>query len=228
MSGKNFDAGETAKRYADGPPRFVPGYEAMQSMCAQLLAERADADGHILVLGAGGGLELLALAHQQTGWHFTGVDPSPAMLAEARRRVHDDGVADRVELVEGYISDAPQGPFDGATCLLTLHFVPDDGSKLETLKAIQQRLRPNAAFVLVDLCVDYEAPDAELRLDRFSTFAINAAVDHEAALQTRTQVRKRIASVSPERQKALLSKAGFSHIETFYQGLSWLGLVGYA
>ena len=228
MSGKNFDAGETAKRYADGPPRFVPGYEAMQALCAQLLAERADKDGNILVLGAGGGLELLTLAHQQTGWKFTGVDPSPAMLAEARRRIQDAGVADRVELVEGYISDAPQSPFDGATCLLTLHFVPDDGSKLETLKAIRQRLRPDAAFVLVDLCVDYDAPDAELRLDRFSTFAINAAVDREAALQTRTQVRNRIASVSPERQKNLMSEAGFTHIETFYQGLSWLGLVGYA
>ena len=33
---------------------------------------------------AGGGLELAAMAATQPGWHFTGVDPSPAMLDLAR------------------------------------------------------------------------------------------------------------------------------------------------
>lgn len=227
-TGKNFNDQDLARRYPDGPPRFVPGYEAMQQVSAQLLHERAGDDGLILVLGAGGGLELEAFALAYPNWRLTGVDPAPAMLNAARERVEAAGVSDRITLVPGYIEDAPQVQFDGAVCLLTLHFVKDDGSKLNTLRELRQRLKLGAAFAVVDLCVDLDAEDADLRLDRFSTFAINAAVDREAALQTRSQVRNRIAAVSPARQTQLLIDAGFKGVEPFYQGLSWLGLVGYA
>ena len=57
-------------------------------MMSLLLAERTPPDGRILVLGAGGGLELKALAESHPGWSFDGVDPSAAMLelAESARR----------------------------------------------------------------------------------------------------------------------------------------------
>lgn len=35
---------------------------------------------HILVLGAGGGLELKAFSEMQPSWHFDGVDSSAEML----------------------------------------------------------------------------------------------------------------------------------------------------
>ena len=62
-------------KYTEGPPRFVPGYNSMLSMAAILLAERAHRDARILVLGAGGGLELNAFAQAQPHWTFDGVDP---------------------------------------------------------------------------------------------------------------------------------------------------------
>mgnify|MGYP003343289584 CR=1 FL=1 len=48
------------------------------------------------------------------------LSPLAARLRLAARTVGD--AMDRVELVEGVIDDAPEGPFDAATCLLTLHF----------------------------------------------------------------------------------------------------------
>lgn len=48
--------------YAGGPRRFTPGLGALHRMAAILLAERTTDNGHVLVLGAGGGLELKALA----------------------------------------------------------------------------------------------------------------------------------------------------------------------
>lgn len=53
---------------------------------------------HILIVGAGGGMETRSLAEAQPDWRFTGVDPSPAMLDLARRTLAP--VADRVELLE--------------------------------------------------------------------------------------------------------------------------------
>src|SRR3546814_10272631 len=46
------------------------------------------------------------------------------MLDQAR--VTASGFADRIRLHEGYIDDTPLGPFDGATCLLTLHFLAQE------------------------------------------------------------------------------------------------------
>ena len=46
-----FSDPQAVANYTNGPPRFVPGYNAMLSMAAILLAERAREDARILVLG---------------------------------------------------------------------------------------------------------------------------------------------------------------------------------
>ena len=120
---------EAVANYAENPPRFVPGFDALHRMTAILLAEHAPAKARVLVLGAGGGLELRALALTRPDWRFVGVDPAEPMLAMASRTLGP--LMERVELVHGYIDDAPPGPFDAATCLLTLHFL-DAQERLRT------------------------------------------------------------------------------------------------
>src|SRR6185503_765816 len=120
---------------------------------------------------------LETFARIEPGWRFTGVDPAREMIAEGRRRMDAVGAGNRVQWINGYISDAPPGPFDGATCLLTLHFVPDDGAKLETLKGLRSRLRRGAPFVLVDLCIELTDMSASKQLDRYRDFALNSGAD---------------------------------------------------
>ncbi|MFN7156242.1 MAG: class I SAM-dependent methyltransferase [Acidovorax sp.] len=78
----------------------------------------------MLVVGAGGGLELEDMAQAHPGWRLDGVDPSQPMLDLAAQRLESVEVSDRVAIHHGYVQSAPAGPFDGATCLLTFHFVP--------------------------------------------------------------------------------------------------------
>lgn len=221
MKALHFDDPAFVARYAEGPGQFVPGYQVMQRMAAQFIHERVGDAARLLVLGAGGGLELEAFAGLHPGWRFTGVDPAAEMLKAARERVDAAGAGDRVELIEGLIDDAPDGPFDAATCLLTLHFVPDDGGKLETLKLIRKRLKPGAPFVLVDLCIG-EA-DGDLRRDRYATFALNSGADPDDVAQTKARLVDVLHTVSAERDADLLGQAGFRDIDLFYAGLSWRG-----
>src|SRR5204862_3324961 len=127
------------------PQRLLPGFADLHRMTTILLAEHAPKDARVLVLGAGGGLELRALAHAQAGWTFVGVDPAAAMLNEARRALGPDTA--RVAFCEGYIDDAPEGPFDAATCLLTLHFL-DAAERTRTARELRRRLKPGAPFVV--------------------------------------------------------------------------------
>ncbi len=71
--------------YAERTARIVPGLRDLHRMAGVLLAERATADAHILVLGAGGGLELKAFAEMQPGWHLDGVDPAAEDQAQDQR-----------------------------------------------------------------------------------------------------------------------------------------------
>lgn len=48
--------------YADKARRLVPGWADLQSMAALLVAERAPEQASVLVIGAGGGVELSAFA----------------------------------------------------------------------------------------------------------------------------------------------------------------------
>lgn len=223
MTSTHYEDPDVVRRYAQGPSAFVPAYQYMQRMAGQLLHEAIGATGEVLVLGAGGGLELEAFATRSPGWNFMGVDPAGEMLKAARERVASVGASNRVQWHQGYIFDAPRGPFDAATCLLTLHFVPDDGEKERTLAEIRQRLKPGSPFVLVDCCIDLAAPDAARGLARYRNFALESGAEPEQVDSTCVRLTTVLKMVSASREEELLAAAGYSDIELFYAGLSWRG-----
>ncbi|WP_266172217.1 class I SAM-dependent methyltransferase [Dyella subtropica] len=223
MTQSHYEDPEFVRRYAQGPAAFVPAYVHMQRMAAQLMRERIGDTGQVLVLGAGGGLELEAFAKLSPQWTFVGVDPAKAMLTAAQERMRAAGASERVDWHHGYIFDAPAGPFDAATSLLTLHFVPDDGTKECTLREIHRRLKPGAPFMLVDLCIDLAASDAATALNRYREFALESGAQPEQVETTCGRLVTVLQMVSAERDEELLGGAGFRQVELFYAGLSWRG-----
>lgn len=215
-----FDAAH-ARSYAEGPPRQVPGFAGLLRMTSLLLGERVPQQGEVLVLGAGGGLELKALADDHPGWTFTGVDPSADMLRVAKQTVGPH-VA-RIRLQEGYIDTAPEGPFDGATCLLTLHFVSRD-QRLETLRQIHRRLAPGAPFVVAHISFPQTEPERSMWIARHVAFS---GTDPAHAENAKQAIATKLSILSPEDDEALLRETGFSNIRLFYAGLSFRGWVGY-
>ena len=214
-------AGSHAAAYAEGPQRKVPGFAGLHKMTSQLLAERMPADGRVLVLGAGGGLELKALADDHFGWTFDGVDPSADMLRTAE--VIAASHLDRIRLHAGYIESAPEGPFDAATCILTFHFIPLE-ERLETLRQIRRRLKPGAPFVLAHISFTQTEPERSMWIARHVAFGGTGPVSPEAvhAISTRLNI------LAPEAEEAMLSEAGFTDVTLFYAGLSFRGWVSYA
>lgn len=221
----SFSDPDAIAHYAEGPPRFVPGFADMQRMAAILLAERAPKDARVLVLGAGGGLELKAFAEAHPGWTFDGVDPAPAMLSLAERTLGP--LATRVDLHEGYIDDAPEGPFDAATCLLTLHFLGRE-ERIRTLVEIRRRLRPGAPFVAAHSSFPQADGERGRWLARYAAFAVAQGFDPEKAETTRAAVDANLNLFSPAEDEAMLSEAGFSEVTPFYAAFSWRGWVAYA
>ncbi len=210
--------------YAEATPQRVPGFGDLHRMAVTLLAESAADNASFLVLGAGGGLELKAFTQARPDWTFVGVDPSQPMLDLAAQVLGPH--VSQVELIHGYIDDAPVGPFDGATCLLMLHFlsVPD---RLEVLRALRGRLKPGAPVIIAHHCKPDVGP-VEDWLARSVAFANGPMADAKSARASATSMAQHLTLFTAQQEEALLQDAGFTQPALFYAGLSFRGWVASA
>lgn len=220
-----FSDPQAVARYAEGPPRLVPGYGDMQRMTQLLLAERAPGEARVLVLGAGGGLELKAFAQAQPNWTFDGIDPAAEMLKLAERTLGQ--LSTRVHMHQGYIDDAPEGPFDAATCLLTLHFLALEARR-RTVAEVRRRLKPGAPFVVAHFSFPQGEGERALWLSRYAAFAVASGMPPEQMANTSAAIAARLTILTPEQDEAILREAGFSNVSLFYAGFTFRGWVGYA
>lgn len=219
-----FSDPEAVSRYAETPLKLVPGFHALQTMTRLLLAERSPANARILVLGAGGGLELKAFADAHPSWTFCGIDPSAEMLALARRTLGP--LTPRVEFHEGYIDNAPDGPFDAATCLLTLHFL-SASDRRRTLAEVHRRLKPGAPFVVAHFSFPQTNPEKSTALARYAAFATANGVPAENLKNATAAIREQLPILSPAEDESLLREAGFTDLTLFYTAFTFRGWVGY-
>lgn len=226
FTARAFDDPETVADYAETPKRIVPGFEDMQRLAMLLLNEKIPGDGRVLVVGAGGGSELKVFSTAHSGWTFDGVDPSVPMLKLAERRL-GAAVGDRIRLHVGKTAIAPHGPFDAATCILTLHFVAVEGRR-KMLREIHRRLKPSAPFVAAHLSFPQDNGDRAKWLSRYASFAISSGIDPDKAHQARKAVDSQLTILSPDEDEAMLRDAGFSDVSLFYTGFAFRGWVAYA
>jgi tRNA (cmo5U34)-methyltransferase len=216
---------QAVARYAEGPPRLVPGFADLQRMAMLLLAESAPQDARVLVVGAGGGLELKMFAEHQPRWRFDGVDPSAEMLKLAEATLGP--LAARTDFHQGYIDVAPEGPFDAAACLLTLHFVPA-GERSRILREIQRRLQPGAPLVVAHLSFPQGEEERSQWLSRYVSFAISSGVDADKVANARSVMEAQLPILTPEQDEAILRESGFTNVSLFYVGFTFRGWVACA
>lgn len=133
--------------------------------------------------------------------------------------------ASRMELVTGYIDAAPEGPFNGASALLTLHFVSRD-ERLRTLREVRRRLKPGAPFVMAHHSIPRDA--APEWLARYAAFAISSGVAQESARNASTAIASKLPFLSPEDDEALLREAGFHDVALFYAAFTFRGWIARA
>lgn len=212
-------------RYAEGPPRMVPGFESMHRMTTLLLAERVPDKGRVLVVGAGGGLELKTFADAQPSWTFDGVDPSLEMIHLAKQTLGP--LVSRVQFHEGFIDAAPAESFDAATCLLVMHFL-DRNERLRTATQVRRRLKPGSPFVSVHLSIPPDEGERAIWMSRFAAFAKSTDLSAEDSQRARTAVESHLHILTPEQDETILCEAGFSNVSLFYVGFTFRGWIAYA
>lgn len=135
--------------------RSILGIDGLYAATRAILAASIPEGGTVLVVGAGGGRELELLHDLGPGVSLLAVDVSAGMLERTRAFMDASGRGAGISYVAGPVEAATTARLCvGATSLLVMHSLPDDGTKLRFLKSIRSRLVPGAPFVLADVSFD--------------------------------------------------------------------------
>jgi tRNA (cmo5U34)-methyltransferase len=227
--------------------KAIPGYEALHGMAHSLLQTNLSESARLLVVGSGTGMELINYCQQNPTWSLTGVDPSAEMMAIALEQLVSLGYRERVQLHTGYISSLPETePMDAATLMLVMHFLPDDGSKLQLLKDIARHLKPGAELILADLYGDRSLPYFDKLRKAWQALYFSQLDDAEcvtrqapplqggeprdesrvkAEANFQTSIDNSIYFITEARIIELLQAAGFSNITKFYNAFLFGGWI---
>lgn len=198
--------------------------------CLYLLLESLFAplpgDARILCVGVGTGEELAHLAHKHSGWRFTAVEPSGAMLDVCRRRMQEEGVADRCHFHEGYLASLTHAePHDAATCFLVSQFILNPTARSAFFRQIAHQLKPHGMLASADLAADIHTADYEILLRGWMQMMAAADISPEGIERMRKAYANDVGVLAPPAVASIIEAGGFAPPVHFFQaGLihAWL------
>lgn len=209
--------GDRAKNYDTFVKSWIPNYDYFIGLLTHLIPKSAQ---NILVVGCGSGNEVLAITKSNPELKITGVDPSPEMIELAKNKLSSYS---GIKLFEGFTEDLPKEKlYDVATLSLVLHFIEDNGGKLQQLKQIAERLNLDSPLIILDIF----GSESELKqnLDILSAFLPQHISDEEIA-ERRNRIKKNIHHITEERLSEILQLAGFTKPLRFHQAAIYGGWI---
>ncbi|MBQ4833663.1 class I SAM-dependent methyltransferase [Pseudoalteromonas sp. MMG010] len=212
--------GEQATLYNDRITHLVPGYELLHQLTNAQLQATLNDNAHILVVGAGTGKEILALAAINASWKFTAQDTSPDMLAIAQAQFEQQGISDRVTLHAGSL-DQLSLQADAALCLLVMHFVEDNGDKKQLLKSIKSNIKKQAHVYICDLMKEETLFEREAQINTCAKLGLSEAGQVNMAQNFKSE----FYPLDRMRFSELLSECKFSMPKLYFKALGFSGYV---
>ncbi|GAA4807699.1 class I SAM-dependent methyltransferase [Olivibacter ginsenosidimutans] len=207
---------ERASGYNTFVETWIPNYSVFLNDLPKLFSKMNPKE--LLVVGCGTGNEIEQFVHRSERWLITGIDPSPEMVKQAIDRFQG---YEHVTLMEGLVTaiDAEK-KYSAATLLLVLHFLEDDGNKLNLLSNIAERLVSGATFVMLDITGDKQQIKQNLKILRL---LLPDGLDEQQINHRLNRIENELFPISEERLAALCVTAGFEKPIRFFQSSIYMG-----
>jgi tRNA (cmo5U34)-methyltransferase len=208
-----------ASSYDQQWSKLAPINDALHLLTRTVLLELPP-KANILCVGAGTGTEILALAQTFPEWHFTAVEPSPAMLAVLRRRAEEQGIASRCVFHLGYLDSLPSnGSFDAATAFLVSQFILERHVRSQFFQSIAERLCPEGVLVSSDLAGNLAAAESRDILGLWFRVMTGSGTPPapEAIERMREAYRRDVAVLPPQDVRDIIARGGFDSPVLFFQ-----------
>ena len=220
---------EMAREYDKGIRRALPTYDALFRMVQSFLRANVEDSANVLVIGAGGGNEIVTFGKANPTWTFSGVDPSEAMLEVALQKAENEGIEERVSIHTGTIEEIEfNETFDAATCLLVLHFVETIEEKLSLLKTVRERLKPGSPFVLVSMFGDQSNPEFDERMNLWKSIWLDLTDLTQEDVEAMEESVRELSFIPASQMEELLNQAGFERVTQFFSTTLFGGWIAHS
>lgn len=207
---------DRASNYNQFAENWILNYHYFLDCLPRLLKETNSKD--LLVVGCGTGNEIEKFVQASEHWNITGIDPSPEMIIQAREKLKS---YENVTLIEGLVTDlAIEKKYEAATLILVLHFLDDNGSKLNLLKDIAGRLVSGATLIMLDITVDKTQNKQNFEIYRL---LLPGNLNDEEISKRLHRMENELYLVSEKRIEELCAEAGFEKPLRFFQSSVYMG-----
>ncbi|MBT5241277.1 MAG: class I SAM-dependent methyltransferase [Rhodospirillaceae bacterium] len=218
---------EMSEHYDSFVQRLIPDYVRIHELVVAQLGLALEEHARVLVVGAGTCTEILTLADFDQTWIFTAVEPSAPMVDVARARIEAAGLSDRVEFHVGTIDTLEdQGPFDAATAILMMQFVPVE-EKAAVFNDISTRLKPQAPLVMAHMIGDPDSDEHALAMQAWRDHMEETLKDR--ASEVYANVSDTLHFMPDNAQTTALKDVGFTEVVRFHTKMvfgAWIAIKG--
>lgn len=219
---------DLSAEYERGIRRTLPSYDAMLRLAQAFLQHHLPNQANILIVGVGSGNELLHFSEANNLWQFTALDPSQDMLDITTAKLQQQQLQHRVTLLNDTLLTASLNQnFDGATCLLVLHFIKDRQSQIATLQKLATHLKPGAPFIIVCKCGVQGSEQTEQQFDLWRAYWLQNTKLTTTQVNKMEQQIRALGFISEQEMFALLEEAGFEKISRFFSTTLFCGWTCY-
>jgi len=204
-----------ARDYDKSRRRFIPEFDQLYGMPAQILALDFPSDTPLRVLDLGAGTGLLSgiVGAAFPRASIVLADAAPQMLEQARERFANDSRFEYLEL--DFERDELPRPFDAVISSFAIHHLAPE--ELEPLfKRIFSSLRVGGVFINVDQSLG-ASPRLANHIEAQWQRDIRAAGALEAEIELALERRSVDRHAPLEYQLNALRQAGFTEVECFYK-----------
>lgn len=217
---------KVAEVFEDMLSRSVPCYSQVIEMASALLEKFTKQGDTVYDLGCSTGTTLLEMSRRlnHLNLNFIGVDSSLPMIAKATLKTEMFSRQDNVRFITGDIAETPLEPCGACILNYTLQFIRPMVRRT-FLTRLHDCLRPGGILILSEKTIS-PAPDINRAyIDFYHDFKRNQGYSETEIAKKRESLENILIPFSIQENIALAHKAGFSHVEPFFQWFNFVSFV---
>lgn len=209
------------KMYDQQIAKKIAGYELLYNLTSHLLSTHTYPIQQMLIIGAGGGQELVSFSPVLPNCHFLALDSSKPMLERAKERAKS--LNNSVDFILTNWTDyEPTTSFDASSCLLVLNFIDGMEQKINFINQIYHSLKPGAVLFIATMMKDSKRC-METQLTAWKNYMLQQGLSIEHATIFAEAYEVKYQLLQEDELMALLTSCGFTSISRYFQSFLLAG-----
>ncbi len=217
---------QVAEVFDDMLDRSIPFYKTVIELSAAMIHNLATPGSRVVDLGCSTGTTLLSLSRLlgDMRLHWIGIDNAPAMIDKARRKAEMYGKASIIEFHRDDITQTDIHGADIVICNYTMQFIRPL-RRAEFIRRIYRSLAPGGMLLMSEKTISPNRRINRNYIELYYDFKRKQGYSELEIAAKREALENVLIPCSVQENIELLSGAGFSEVDTFFQWVNFASFV---